>query len=86
MVSFVLGDVYSFVLEFAAVAWDTELAVHVQGIDYMPLDRAALAGVDFLSFQRGFPSIPTAKVDSKMADFEMVYYLYAAIDSTMHKD
>ena len=75
MVSFVLGGVYSFVLEFAAIAWDTELAIHVQGIDYMPFDRATLVGVDFLSFQRGFPSIPAARVDSEMPDFGMVYYL-----------
>ena len=85
-VSFVLGDVYSFVLEFVVVAWDTKLVVHVQGIDYMPFDRAALVGADFLSFQRGFPSIPAARVDSEMADFGMVYYSYAAIDSTVHKD
>ena len=77
---------YSFVLEFVVVIWDTELVVHVQGIDYIPFDRAALVGVDFLSFQRGFPSIPTARVDSKRAGFGMVYYSYATIDSTMHKD
>ena len=86
MVSFVLGGVYSFVLEFANIAWDTKLVVHVQDIDYMSFDRAALVGVDFLSFQRGFPSIPAARVDSEMADFGMVYYLYASIDSTVHKD
>jgi len=86
VVSFVLGDVYSFVLEFAAVAWDTNLAIHVQGIDYMPFDRATLVRADFLSFQRVFPSIPAARVDSERAGFGMVYYSYAAIDSTVHKD
>ena len=74
-VSFALGDVHLFASEPAVVAWDTELAVHVQDIDYMPLDRAALMGADFLSFQRGFPSILAARVDSEMAGFEMVYYL-----------
>jgi hypothetical protein len=64
VVSFVLGGVYSFVLEFVVVAWDIDLVVHVQGIDYMPFDRDALVGSDFLCFQMGFPSIPTAKVDS----------------------
>ena len=73
-------------LEFPIVAWDTELVVHVQGIDYMPFDRAALVGADFLSFQRGFPSILVARVDSEMDDFGMLYYSYATIDSTMHKD
>ena len=86
VVSFVLGDVYSFVLEFATIAWDTKLVVHVQGIDYMPFDRFALVGADFLSFQRGFPSILVAKVDSKRAGFGMVYYSYVSIDSTVHKD
>ena len=62
-------------LESIFVAWDTELVVQVQDIDYIPLDRAALVGADFLSFQRGFPSIPTARVDSKMDGFGMVYYL-----------
>ena len=85
-VSFALGNVHSFVLEAVVVAWDTELVVHVQDIDYMPFDRVALVGADFLSFQRGFPSIPATRVDSEMANFGMVYYLYAAIDSTVHKD
>ena len=86
MVSFLLEDVYSFVLEFATIAWDTKLAAHVQGIDYMPFDRVALVGVDFLCFQRGFPSIPATRVDLERVGFGMVYYSYVAIDSTMHKD
>ena len=48
--NFVVGDVHSFVLESIFVAWDTELVVLVQNIDYMPFDRAALVGADFLSF------------------------------------
>ena len=85
-VSFALEDVHLFVSEPVVVAWDTKLDVHVQGIDYMPFDRVALVGADFLSFQKCFPSIPAARVDLELADFGMVYYSYAAIDSTVHKD
>ena len=74
MVGFALGGAQSFALEPAIVAWDTKLVGQVHDIDCMPLDRDALVGVDFLSFQRGFPSIPVARVDSEMDDFEMMHY------------
>ena len=40
----------------------------------MPLYRVALVGADFLCFQRDFPSIPAARDDLEMDDFEMMHY------------